>query len=355
MAATPLLSRNEQVVELASGVDAFYFSGVGVAPDALCRQLDRLNEVAAAERMPQPVELGGAEFMVQGYGRRQHPYCLVHPYGWMGITQSERHPTFWVEPAAVALHGLGYRETVEWFEAVVRSIDPEALFGASRVDLFCDVGGWSAVVEDRDRMVSRSKQTVLHLNEGTLTGMTFGRRKSGGVMLRIYDKKRQVVEHGLDYWFPIWGDRLDPTRPVWRVEFEVGRKGLRSFGIGWTDDVYERVGALWAAITSKLFRLTVPTADQTPSRWPTDPVWALVQNAALRADAVPLDRLIEHKRAGSLRKLEGPLTGVLSSVGALSDAESIDDALDTAHDMVTHYERWSSRDFMERVTEKRRR
>lgn len=354
--AVPVESRPAvEPSELASGVDAFYFSGAGAVPESLVERLEELKTTAAAERMPQPITVGGVEFMVQGFGRRQYGYGLVHPFGWLGVTTSPQSPAFRVEPEAVALHGYGVGETVAWFEAVVRSVDPAARFTASRVDLFCDVGGWAPTVEDRKRLICRSRRVGVFEDDDELTGMILGRRKTGGVMLRLYDKKRHVVENGLDYWFPIWGDRLDPAGPVWRVEFEIGRKGLRSFGIDSTGDVFGRIGGMWAAITSKLYRLAVPTADQTPTRWPTDPVWTLVQNATLRADAPPLDRLTEAKRAGSLRMLEGPLTGVLSSVAAHSDAESINDALDTAYDLVKHYERWSGRDFMDRAEEKRRR
>lgn len=343
------------VAELYSGIDAFYFSGVGSVPSSVAEVLPGLRQQAEATRIPQLVEVGGQAFYVQPFGWRQYTYLLTHQFGRIGITESDRFPAYRVQPEAVALHGLGARQAVEWFQSVILSISPDTKFSASRVDLFCDLSGWAPGVEMRDRMINRSRYTSTYQDDDVLTGFTFGRRKTAGVMLRVYDKKREAVSRGHDYWFALWGDSYNLALPVWRVEFEVGRKALVQYGMNSTDDVFDRVGGVWAAISSNLYRLALPTGDNTRSRWPTDPVWEIIQHASLRSDAVPVERLVEAKRQGSLRRLEGPLTGVLSSVGALSGTSDIDETLDVAYDMVRSYESWSSRSFEERVEEKRRR
>lgn len=343
------------VVELHSGVDAFYSSGYGVPPPEFVAELERLQAAATEAKMAQPVDLGGVEFMVQPHGMRQYTYLLVHPYGRIGVTTSEQFPTYRIQPLSVALLGLGAPGAVNWFENAVRSFDPSAEFHVSRLDLCCDVQGWTPAPEAEALMVCRSRHSTHHFEESVLTGLTFGRRKTGGVMLRIYDKKREAHAQGLDYMAPLWGERHDPAEPVWRVEFEIGRKALVQYGMDSTGDVFERIGGVWAAITDTLYRLAVESPDETKSRWPTDPVWELIQTASLRGGSPPIERMLEYKRIGTLRTLQAPLTGMLSSVGALIDASSVDEVLDQTHGMVRDHEVVSGRTFGDRVEEKRRR
>ena len=343
------------VVELHSGVDAFYSSGYGVPPPEFLVDLESRQAAAGEAKMAQPVTIGGVEFMVQAHGWRQYTFLLVHPYGRIGITTSEQFPTYRVQPLSVAQLGLGAAGAVDWFENAVRSFDPTAEFHVSRLDLCCDVQGWSPTPEVERLMVCRSRHSAHYFDENVLTGLTFGKRTTGGVMLRIYDKKREAHEQGLDYSGPLWGDRFDPTEPVWRVEFELGRKALLQYGMDRTSDVFDRIGGVWAAVTDSLYRLAEESSDPNKSRWPTDPVWELIQRASLRADAPPIERMLEYKRIGTLRTLQAPLTGMLSSVGALIDATSIDEVLGQAAGMVQDHEVVSGRTFGDRVEEKRRR
>lgn len=131
------------VVELHSGVDAFYSSGYGVPPPEFLVDLESRQAAAGEAKMAQPVTIGGVEFMVQAHGWRQYTFLLVHPYGRIGITTSEQFPTYRVQPLSVALLGLGAAGAVDWFENAVRSFDPTAEFHVSRLDLCCDVQGWS--------------------------------------------------------------------------------------------------------------------------------------------------------------------------------------------------------------------
>ena len=193
---------------------------------------------------------------------------------------------------------------------------------------------------------------MLYEISAELTGMEFGRRKTGGVLLRTYDKTRQVFEMGLDYWYPIWEDRFDPTLPVWRFEFEFGRSGLLSYGIDTPEETLEAVDGLWAAATSHLYRFTTPTDDNTPTRWPISPEWAVIQNASLRSDAVPIDRLIEAKKQGTVRKLMPLLNGVLSSFGALTGCTTLNEVLEALPEHIGNYETWTSVSFVDRIEAK---
>ena len=182
-----------------------------------------------------------------------------------------------------------------------------------------------------------------------------GRRKTAGVCLRMYDKTLHVQKFGLDYWYPIWGERFDPTLPVWRIEFEFGRKALLAFGINATTDAFPMLGGLWANATTSLYRVATPTGDETRSRWPTSPEWSAIQDATLRADAVPIERLLDHKKAGTLRTLAPLLNGVLSTYGALKRCTTIEEVLNELPEDINEYEVWTSVSFADRIEAKRRR
>lgn len=344
-----------RVRELVSGIDAFNFSGKGELPGPLTERLAEAREAAADVQVPTLIEFGGEEFAVLGRGQRQYPWQLVHPFGQIGLLADSAFPAVWVQPRAVALHGLGAREAVAWLERVVAAEVPGVVFSPSRVDLFCDVQGWVPTPSTRLDMVCRAKRRITREHGDDLTGLEFGKRGSKAVFLRLYDKSREVFEQGHDHWYPIWGERFDPTLAVWRIEFEVGQRRLAEFGASTIDEAFALVPSIWARMTDEEFRLTQRTGDQTKCRRPTDPIWTHVQRATLRADAVPAVRLIEAARQGTLRKLRPQLSGVLSSVGAMTDATTLDAVLDRAHDLVLDHETWTGRRFMDRVEEKRRR
>lgn len=137
------------------------------------------------------------------------------------------------------------------------------MFTVSRLDLYVDVQGWWPTGDDRYRFVCRGQTLETYEASGELTGFSFGRRKTGTIVARIYDKTRDADRKGSDFWLDVWGERLDPAKPVFRVEFELARTALREYGLDTVDDVLGAVPALWLSVTSEWLTYRSPTADQT--------------------------------------------------------------------------------------------
>lgn len=317
-----------QVSELCSGVDSFYFSGRAELSDDLFEVLEERRLAAEAANEPQPLSIAGEVFFVEPRAFGVYRYRLAHPSGLFGVTASEKLPSFYVQPYAEFLHGVGPLGVLSFFDQVGEFLAGGPVhWSASRLDLFCDVQGWALHGDDRERFVCRAERRDLHEHGGAFGGLEFGRRTSKTVCARIYDKTRQIEDKGLDWWPAIWGDRYDRSLPVLRVEVEIGRQGLIEYGVDTPPEALELAGSMWANATESWFTYRTPTADETRARWPIAPEWEAIQRAALRSDAIGVDRVRALRRQGELRKLIPTLVGYSSSVGALVGTDDIDTTL----------------------------
>ena len=313
-------------MELASGVDALYLSGRAAPPAELLLGLERGKATAAKLSEAVPIELGGEEFLMAGHGWGKYSYCLRHRHGQVGLTASSALPAVRVQPRAEFLHGAGPLSAVAWFEEVLgRAVGP-VRFGASRLDLHADWQGWAIDGDDRSRFVCRAERRDLHETDERLMGFEFGRRTTGTVCGRIYDKTAEQVQKGNDYWLQIWGETFDPSVPVYRVEFEFGRQGLVEFDLDTLREAVDAAGALWAWATEHWLTYRSPSSDSNRSRWPVASEWVAVQRASLRAEAHGVERMYQGRGKGELRKLMPVLNGCMAGLAALVGAWGIDEA-----------------------------
>jgi len=340
------------LTELASGVDALYLSGRAAPPSALFERLDGLRGAAAELGRAVPANFGGIEFAVAGHGFGKYRYCLRHRYGQVGLTASKALPAVRVQPRSEFLHGAGVLGCVEWFEKALWGVVGPLRFSVSRLDLHADWQGWGLHGDDRGRFVCRAERRDLHEADDEFMGFEFGRRTTGTICSRIYDKTAEQQQKGNDYWHDVWGDRRDPMRPVHRVEFEFGRQGLREFGIDTPREAVEAAGALWASATSEWLTFRTRSGDATRSRWPLAPEWSDVQRASLRGGAEGIERMYAGRRRGQLRRLLPQLNGRVVAFAALVDARSIDEACERLPGFLRDYEVVSRRSFADRVAEK---
>lgn len=348
----------EGVRELVSGVDAFYMSGRPFADGAglavaLFEELGALKAAAAESQDPVHFSLAGEEFVVRPYGQKPYPFVLRHANGLLKLTASEKVPTVRVEPLSLFLHSLGTRDATRWFQGLVESAAGGAMsWSVSRLDLYVDVQGWFPVPDDRLRMVCRSTNRELFEVNDSMTGIEIGRRESKTLCARVYDKTAEVARFGHDHWYELWGERFDPTLPVWRFEVEIHRSALVQLGVDRPEQALDRLGGVWAYCTEDWIRLAIPSKDATRARWRTDPVWKAIQSASLRGDAVALTRLRAARGSGSARKMMPGLTGLLSSFGAALGCTSMDETIDRLIEWIEEYCYQRGRSFPELLASK---
>lgn len=344
---------DSQVRELASGIDALYLSGRAMIPPQVFEDLEQLRETAIGADRPMPVELDGEVFGVEPRAFGRYRFRLVSPKGMIGVTASDNLPALRVQPRAEFLHAEGPSAVLQHFERVGEYLagGPVA-WGLSRLDLFCDVQGWLPVGDDRHRFVTRARTRTTHEQSESFTGFEFGRRSTKTVCARIYDKTLQVETKGLDWWPTVWGERFDQDKPVLRVEFEFGRKGLGEYQIETPDDGLASAARLWASVTSDWLTLRDPIADQTKARWPVADEWLAVQSASLRSDAIGAERVRAGVRQGELRTLLPSLVGYTASVGAIVGTAEVDSTLGALRMLIHQDERRREVRFSDRVAER---
>lgn len=347
------LASQAAVREVASGVDALYLSGRADLSAALIEALEERRQAAELCDSPVPFPLAGVEFEVEPRAFGKYRYRLVHSSGLIGVTTSDHLPALRVQPRAEFLHGVGPEAVLEFFELVGEFLAGGPVrWSLSRLDLFCDVQGWRLHGDDRQRFVCRAERRNLHEHGDVFGGFEFGRRTSGTICARIYDKTRQVDDKGLDWWPVVWGERYDRRHPVLRIEAEIGRTALTEFGVDAPADGLELAGAMWASVTEKWLSYRLPTDDGTRSRWPVASEWVPIQRASLRNVAVGADRVRALRRKGELRRLIPQLVGYSARVGALVGTEDIDTTLAAINVLMRDDEVRRGVPFVERVAEK---
>ncbi len=306
-----------------------------------------------------PFELGGVEFSIAPHGFGRHRFCLAHGNGVVGITPSTRLPTFRVQPRAEFLHGVGPTDAVAWFRQLVERECGHVALTVSRIDLCCDLEGFTLLGEDRHRFVCRASSCRTNEDAGVLTGFEFGRRTSKSICARIYDKTAEIVHSGHGYVTELWGDRHVDGAQVWRVEFEIGRRALRKFDVHSPEQAIACAGALWSYCASEWLSFRLVTPDQTKARWPVDPAWTVVRDARVANGAKGAERLRAATKAALLEALLPGLLGYLSSFAALLGTTGIVETCGALARVLVHRERsdlgLSRPSFSERVALKLRR
>jgi hypothetical protein len=269
----------------------------------------------------------------------------------------------------------------------------EMFLQVSSVDLCVDVAGWEDV-ERLDRVmnfVSRSRKRMVRDESewiGDLksreysvgfqrTGFDFSRSKYGlsALSCRIYDKSRELEQSGKEWFVDLWRSHgwSEDDGCVWRVEFSFKREALHELQqentlhevLFWgVEDVYElpdRLPVLWAYATGQVdggpdgvpdgwLRCVVPNGDKNRSRWPTHPVWQLIQTAFLDPmEAPPQFGKIVRKQwqEHNIEKGIEQVMGYLTSLAAWAGGELAEDGADLS--IVLHWLAMKGEDYLERV------
>jgi hypothetical protein len=341
------------LVELASGVDSLYLSArAGLPSDEFARLLGAKWQAGVSGDLVE-VDFGGTTFRVSAKGLHRYAIRLEDELGVVGVTDSERLPTFWIQARAEFVHAVGPKRVVAWYRGLLERECDGAALSVSRIDLHADWQGWELSASSRHRFLVRARSVVTYEEDLALSGFVFGRRGTGTVLGRVYDKTLEVRKNGHDWWYEIWGDLFTPGLPVVRLEFQIGREGLRAFELQSPEEVLEAVGDLWRYCTSEWLTYRTPSGDGTPSRWPIAPEWNEIQRASLRQAELGLARIRVGQIAGSLRTLMPGLNGYAVSFGALVGTLGVSDTVKKIERELTRFERQSGRSFSGRILERK--
>ena len=342
------------LVELASGVDALYLSGRAALSTELLDRLEAGKLVAQYAAGAVPFAFGGEDWTIASHGLLKWSFRLDHPLAVLGLTRSLHLPALRVQARSEALHSLGADGFMRWLTQLLDQEEVSASFTVSRIDLHADWQGWQLTGDLRHRFVCRAHDLATYEDDFELSGFSFGNRKSGSMVARIYDKTREIAGNGHDWWIDLWGEAYDSAQPVLRVEFEFERACLKEMGLNRPEDVLAAVGGLWSYASQEWLTYRLPSQHERACRWPLAPEWEQIQQCALARGKLSLERIRAGATKGGLRLLMPLLNGCMTSFAMLMGVSTIADACARLPAELRWYELSSGRDFAVGVIEKLR-
>jgi len=284
----------DDYVFLRSGIDTLQLSYRGELYDETGIKLDELKRIAQsdnpAERTFAQFDIRGRAFNVLPRGSGLFRYVLVDP--WFRISLSDGKgslPVAYVQIGSEVLTTIGAKRAEEALAGVlseVVSVSDGPFIG--RIDCCVDFStsfDMESIV--RRDWVTRAKRCSQYAEGNKFTGWAIGLR--GSVACRLYDKTEEIKVSWKEQFLDLWRDcGWDGKTPVWRLEFEVKRDALKEFGSTQYEDMNALCSGLWPYLTQSWLRLAVPSSnDTTRSRWPTHPLWALLQAVDFGVPDVP--------------------------------------------------------------------
>lgn len=341
---------------LSSGVDSLYVSFRGEVDMSRLDELEVLRTRAQESGHPQVVSLGvERRAVVKATGWGSYRFWLRCGDFDVFIGRGRSLPAVYSRLASSFIHEVGPHCALAELKSFVPLVLQAEVAGAlcSRMDIYVDFQGWVPRPHDYGRFVTRSRRNTSHVaihHDGRqFTGFTFGR---DAIVARLYDKSAQMAQSGKDWMRTVWGDRLDSSRPVWRMEFQLRREVLAQCSLQEPEDVLQKRQDLWTYATSWL-SLRSPRPGERRTRWPVANAWVQLSRAALGAPRSSLvrQRIKKHDESVLVRGL----AGYASSLAALSGVNDLDVTMLVSRRRVLEYMDATGRDFRELVRVKRER
>lgn len=289
---------------LRGGVDSLYLSFPGEISPYWDTRLRLCKEAAAGpfekDRASAQAALGGHLFEIGAKGAGLFAYVLTDNWFRIAVSSSGSHqlPLCYCRISSEVLTLHGQQEAVKTLSAVVSELGVLASGPkVSRVDLCVDFVPECPMDFENRAWVRRARKIDQYSDGPNYTGCVIG--KGGDILARIYDKTVEIKQSGKKYLRELWAaGSWDGMSAVWRLEFQFKRPFLIGMGLSSEAEVTSAYSRLWTYATAEWLRLTEPLhGNENQSRWPTHPLWQLLQafvwgsgNQALPLKRVKKDR-----------------------------------------------------------------
>ena len=174
-------------------------------------------------------------------------------------------------------------ESVQMFGGRIERIQ------TSRCDPCVDVlipGGLLLEMVESHRVPRHRQQSSY--KQGDQLETYYNGARGAEILLRIYDKTKEVSRPGGKAWFhELWQDGVDATltKNVWRVEYQLRRQALKQFSVDEIGDLESKLPGLWHYLTTEWFSLRIP-GNTNASRREVHPLWSTIQATAERFGTV---------------------------------------------------------------------
>lgn len=293
----------ENPIIIHRGIDGLEFAIKANVSEDLAERLAALKAEAIDRKEDQTLDAQGTVFHVGMTGMTCYAYRLsTGPMGYnLGVKKPNGRDPWGMRVSfnalPLAIHG--------WEACVAIALANLAALGCrvrdedismGRLDYAVDVLFAEPFQPDpknfvrHSRMKGRIKPDVEYIEDGTGTAsVRYG--SISGKQLAVYDKRAEVIaKQGKGPWWLIWNENLkklglppiskDGTQGrIWRFEFRAGKNFLAHKQRVKTFPMLKERGGDVIQNVAQAIRYAQPTADQTRSRWPDYPAYALVRES----------------------------------------------------------------------------
>ena len=343
---------------LNKGVDYLKIGFYGRISNYRITQLNKEKRTAEAYRGTKKVmtkELQGYNFKFLPNGSGNYTYMLINELIRVYVGQisknidkktgKERYhfPNIMVDIQSVLLNQLGlekcYKLSIAIAEEFTMDIEKEKV---SRIDLFADIYGADELnkLETNNNFVCKARNGGTNNQDKILSGHEFGSRASK-VYARIYNKSKEISYKGgeKDWFYDLWDVEKDKDNPVWRAEFQLGRKFFSDFfyidengqktNIETFEDVKNSMLSMWRYLTTQWIRLCY-NDNKKAVRRTVYPLWKKFQDIESMEGTTVDPDIIRGKTALGKRKqyiqnAAGNITSIIASSLGDIDIEKIRD------------------------------
>lgn len=349
---------------LRTGIDSLYLTYRGeLYPDSAIK-LRKLKELAQADRDSDQhlaqYPIGKHTFEVGGNGR--NPFAFVMTDNWYRLELAKLGakllPMAYCKISSELLTCHGADSSVDALSNVISELGSISEFpNVSRADLCVDfVTDYPVELIENSQWIGKPRDFSNHTVGRKFSGVTIG--AGGAISARLYNKTLEMKKRPRPYLEAIWREKgWDGQQEVWRLEFQYMRQVLRDLGIVKYSDLISSLVGLWGYSTQEWLRHTIPSkSDATQSRWPSSPLWAVLQ-AAPWAGSSDVSRISsERTRAPSDRALFvnglAPLTSYMAREGYVDASEAALEFLKAAQEYHNERADQTGVDFENYVTAK---
>jgi hypothetical protein len=347
-ASQSLPALSSPVVVLQQGIDSIWFNYYGTLREDVPPLLEWAKEDAQASpfhesQAPLPPFDGVTPLMQDKGAKGGWEWRLVSRDVTVLISKSvnRRRPTAQVRVSAECLWrmGRGGRVAAELAASYLLPLfDGLPVVQLSAVHLATDYQGHVPVRADFAGLVKRARYYRNHMvpDDGDsleFYGLkedypSFAYGKATALRVSGYDKLAELGKSGKGWFLDLWARHEDyqPDIPTWRIEFQFGREVLRDRGVETIADLFAGMAGMWAyAVRWFSFRDVLPDKVNKSRDWPVSAWWQALSSWEL-SDAEPLPR-VKQVRPG-FQRLSAGAFGYLTSLTAITEAETLQDALD---------------------------
>lgn len=278
------------------------------------------------------IELFGQSFMMYPNGSASYAYIMHNDLLELRLAKGrssniETYPIY-VHFKSEFLWNEGPEQCWKWFKKwITNNLGDVIANKVNRVDLCCHTD--ENIELDLNKYKGKYSECSLHHTNRKNTGISFGSRKGGTIVARIYNKTKEIKKSRKLWFNGIWEKENMNTENVINIEFELKRKCIRSLKVN--DEVIDSCEALFKNLCSIWFYCTsdwlvlLKGNYKRADRAQMHPTWETIQSAFASYKG---EGLVHRKTQKKCKKevLIPSLLGYLSSYAALSGIKDLNTA-----------------------------